>query len=157
MKKITPIIVLLSVAMITFHSGSAVSHEERSVRSHHSEKHQGDRPFRFLKRAFAHLDLTESQKTSMKALKEDNKQMFIERREALGNIKLEIMQALNASEINENEVTRLSIQAAKLKAEEAIAVAKIKRQAVELLDETQKAKFEKMKQKRLAHMKLKMG
>ncbi len=107
----------------------------------------------FMKRAFAKLDLSEDQKAQLKVLKESGKNGNEQTREQIIDLKLKIKGLLSADVIDEAAVKSTSMELASLKSSQAIKHAKMRKQALAILTDEQRAKFEQMKNKRKMRMK----
>ena len=107
----------------------------------------------FMKRAFAKLDLSEDQKAQLKTLKESGREGNEETREQIVDLKLKVKELLSAEEIDEAAVKSSSMELASLKSSQAIKHAKMRKQALAILTDEQRAKFEQMKNKRKMRMK----
>jgi periplasmic protein CpxP/Spy len=150
--------VLLSGLVLT---GSAIAHpdnEERTVsQKHMKKKHREHRHdmggMHRLHRAFQHLDLSGEQKDSLKSLKESNKDTMIAAKSSMKPLKKEMHELLMAEDIDEASVRNLSVQIAEKKADHMIMMASIKKQAIAILTDEQRAELKKMKEKRDTKMK----
>ena len=142
-------------------SGSAIAHpasDDGEAKMKHSKKmhrqHGSDMGgMRGLRRAFAQLDLTEQQQELLKSLKETNKGSMQAAKSSMKPLKKQMHELLMADDIDEAAVKGLSIQMAERKADHMIMMASIKKQAIAILTDEQRAKLKKMKEKRQEKMK----
>lgn len=139
---------LLSHPHTKFHEGA----EHYKNKKMKYRKLPGDRGLHRLQRAFAQLDLTESQKEQLEAIKASNQEAIKNNRETIHSFKKQMKPLLDAETIDENEVRNISLSIAEVKAKQIILHAKMKQQAIALLDQEQKEKLEKMKAKRQLKM-----
>ncbi|TQV88780.1 Spy/CpxP family protein refolding chaperone [Aliikangiella coralliicola] len=112
---------------------------------------------RGLRHAFSHLDLSDEQKSALKSLKNSNKETIQAGREAMRSLKKEMKALLMAETIDEAAVKSLSTTIAAQKADQLILFANLKKQAIALLTDEQKAQLDEMKAKRQERMRERFG
>jgi|GEM_PF-3059701 len=149
--------VFISTAFATALVGSTMvkghdSEEREFRRMEHKMHHRHEHMRHGFMRAFAQLDLSEEQKTKLKALKAGNQDVAETRRESLHNIESQIQQLMKADAIDDAQIKALTSQAAELKADQLIFAANMKKQAIAILTDEQREKFDAMKAKREAKM-----
>lgn len=125
---------------------------ELDLFEHKMQRHHERKRFQIM-RALSALDLSDEQKASIKSIKESNQATAEASREQGRSIRKQVRQALKDDVIDETNVKVLVAQAAELRAEQMIRLANVKKQIFATLTDEQKAKLEKMKQKRIAKMK----
>ncbi len=135
-------------------SGNAVSHPDHEGEyANHKERmrdHNG-RGKDILHRVFSKLDLTDEQKSSIKSLKESNKESMKSIHLSMRSAKKQMKELLAVDEPDETAVKTLSAEMSELKAEKMLLQAKFKREALAMLTDEQREKLEKMKEKRRKH------
>ena len=126
--------------------------DELDLFEHKMQRHHERKRFQMM-RALSALDLSDEQKANIKSIKESHQATAKANRETARSLRQQIRQALKAEVIDEATVKVLVAQAAELRAEQMIKRETIKKQVLASLTDAQKAKLEKMKQKRIAKMK----
>lgn len=115
----------------------------------HKQHERGMRGMDGLRRAFAHLDLSEEQKASLKSLKQNNKETMTAVRESILPLKKQMHELMSADDLDEAAIRDLSARIADKKTDQMILMASIKKQAIAILTDEQKAELKQMKEKRM--------
>jgi Spy/CpxP family protein refolding chaperone len=124
--------------------------EHRSERMTHHQRHMQDMRHMGFERAFAKLDLSEAQQSAIDSLKQENRTASAGVHEQLKSLHEQLKQAMRADDVNESEVRGLTSQIADLRSTMMIQHAKVRKQALAILNDEQRAKFEEMKARREA-------
>ena len=143
---ITGITTLAVVSLGSYALAEETADPGKDCKGKHSfhQHMKGDRPFEHMGRM---LDLTDEQKQTLAARKDEQRTQYREQRQQIRQTQRALHEAV-ANNTNEAEVTALAEKLGDLNAQQVIARAKDKQFLLSILTSEQKEKMEQMKAKR---------
>ena len=149
MKSTTMILAATALLVLTSITITAAQGPGHGGKSHHARAERGD----MLQKARQRLDLSEEQKTSVKALFESNREAMQADRQTLREAREALRLETQSETFDEAAIRQLSARVHDTETDMAVARASLHNQVMQLLTEEQQAELNEMRAERQDRMK----